>query len=117
MRGLTVRPTQVPLAEMCVNQETEALSARETGIPCLPCKNNSVHHLKTRFDVIFKKRKTPLHSMNELPLTDQRAAFWTVFHVAGPDPDPPPASLTGGPPGLFTLRLQMLQMPAKDFLQ
>lgn len=55
--------------------------------------------------------------MNELPLTDQRAAFWTVFHVAGPDPDLPPASLTGGPPGLFTLRLQMLQMPAKDFLQ
>lgn len=48
--------------------------------------------------------------MNKLPLTDPRAASWTVFHAAGPRPDPPPVSLTGGAPGLFTL---MLQMPAK----
>lgn len=55
--------------------------------------------------------------MNELPLADPRAMFRAVFHAAGPDSDPPPVSLTGGPPGLFTLTLRMLQMPAKDFLQ
>lgn len=45
--GLAVRPTQAPLAEVCVTQETEALSTREAGIPCPPRENNSVHHLKT----------------------------------------------------------------------